>query len=102
MTGWQHPNPTAAGPGEIVGIYPIELSPEESELVNNHLFRAQANYPISHYIKAKYFFDVLHSQTISAKRLDLYEDTSEGLYPEANRHFDSPFVRGVPAVRDRN
>ena len=86
MKVWSHPNPEAAGPGEIVGIYPFTLSPEESELVSNHLFAVDQDFPISHYIKEKYFLQMLNSSAFSTKRLDLYDDDPlEGLYPEANR-----------------
>lgn len=70
MKVWSHPNPEAAGPGEIVGIYPFTLSPEESELVSNHLFAVDQDFPISHYIKEKYFLQMLNSSAFStnAKR----------------------------------
>ena len=55
MKGWSHPNPEAAAPGEIVGIYPFTLSLEESELLGNQLFAADQDFLISHYMKEKYF-----------------------------------------------
>jgi hypothetical protein len=91
MKTWSHPNPEAAGPGEIVGIYPFTLSPEEAELIGNQLFAADQDFPISHYMKEKYFLQLLESSAVSTKRLDLYnDDPLEGLYPEANRQGPAP------------
>ena len=91
MKGWSHPNPEAAAPGEIVGVYPFTLSPEESELLGNQLFAADQDFPISHYMKEKYLLQLLKSSALSTKRLDLYDDDPlEGLYPEANRQSLSP------------
>ena len=102
MESWSHPNPQAAVPGEIVGIYPFELSPEESELVANHLLAAERDFPISHYMKEKYFIQLLESEALSAQRLDLYRDDAlEGLYPEANQHDDPQFIQRMNAMRDR-
>src|SRR5690348_7030766 len=91
MKGWSHPNPEAAAPGEIVGIYPFTLSPEESELLGNQLFAADQNFPISHYMKEKYFLQLLEASAFSTKRLDLYDDDPlEGEYPEGNRQALAP------------
>jgi hypothetical protein len=92
MKSFSHPNPEAAAPGEIVGIYPFTLSPEESELIGNHLFAANHDFPVCHYIKAERFQELLESAALSLRRLDLYEDDDplEGLYPEANRQSISP------------
>jgi len=91
MKSFSHPNPEAAGPGEIVGIYPFRLSPEESELIGNQLFAADRDFLICHYMKEKYFLQLLESAAFSAKRLDLYDDDPlEGLYPEANKQSMSP------------
>lgn len=105
MKGWSHPNPEAAAPGEIVGIYPFTLSPEESELIGNQLYAAEQDFPISHYMKEKYFFQVLESSAFSTKRLDLYDDDPlEGLYPEANRQVPAPadaqWMQQASATRD--
>ncbi len=86
MENFTHPDPEAAAPGEIVGIYPITFTSEESELLGNQLFAADQNFLLSHYMKEKYFQQLLETATLSAKRLDLYDDDPlEGLYPEANR-----------------
>ena len=86
MKSWSHPNPEVAAPGEIVGIYPFTLTSEESELIGNHLFAANQDFSISHFMKEKYFLQLLESSAFSTKRLDLYDDDPlEGLYPEANR-----------------
>jgi hypothetical protein len=91
MKAWSHPNPEAAAPGEIVGIYPFTLTPEESELIGNQLFAANQDFPISHYMKEKYFLQLLESSAFSTKRLDLYDDDAlEGLYPEANKQGPAP------------
>lgn len=91
MKGYSHPNPEAAAPGEIVGIYPFTLSPEERELIGNQLFAAEQDFPVCHYIKAKYYQEFLDSAALSLERLDLYgDDPLEGLYPEANRQRISP------------
>lgn len=91
MKSFSHPNPEAAAPGEIVGIYPFTLSPEESELIGNQLFATEQNFPVCHYIKAKYYQQFLDSSALSLQRLDLYDDDPlEGLYPEANRASISP------------
>jgi hypothetical protein len=105
MKGWSHPNPEGAAPGEIVGIYPFRLTPEESELIGNHLFATTQDFPISHYMKQKYFVQLLESSAFSARRLDLYDDDPlEGLYPEANRHgpasADAQWMQQANAKRD--
>ncbi len=86
-------------------IYPFTLSPEESELVSNHLLAAEQDFPISHYIKEKYFLQMLNSSAFSTKRLDLYDDDPlEGLYPEANRDglapADTQWMQQMNAKRD--
>ena len=105
MKSWSHPNPEAAAPGEIVGIYPFTLSPEESELIGNQLFAADQDFPISHYMKERYFLQLLESSAFSTKRLDLYDDDPlEGLYPEANRQgfapADAQLMEQMNAKRD--
>jgi len=91
MKSWSHPNPEVAAPGEIVGIYPFTLTSEESELIGNHLFAANQDFSISHFMKEKYFLQLLESSAFSTKRLDLYDDDPlEGLYPEANRQGPAP------------
>ena len=105
MKGWSHPNPEAAAPGEIVGIYPFTLSPEESELFGNQLFAADQDLPISHYMRERYFVQLLESSAFSSKRLDLYDDDPlEGVYPEANRQgpaaADAQWMQQANAKRD--
>lgn len=105
MKAWSHPNPEAARPGEIVGIYPFTLSPEEAELIGNQLYAAEQDFPISHYMKEKYFLQLLESSAFSTKRLDLYDDDPlEGLYPEANRQGPAPadaqWMEQANATRD--
>lgn len=91
MQRFTHPNPQAAAPGEIVGIYPLTFSPEESELIGNQLFATEQNFPVCHYVKAKYYQRFVDSSALSLQRLDLYKDDPlEGLYPDANRTSISP------------
>ena len=105
MKSWSHPDPEAAAPGAIVGIYPFTLSPEESESLGNQLFAADQDFPISHYMKEKYFFQLLDTSAFSTKRLDLYDDDPlEGLYPEANKRgfaqADMQLMKQMNAKRD--
>lgn len=105
MKSFSHPNPEAALPGEIVGIYPFRLSPEEAELLGNHLFAVDQDFIISHYLKQEYFHQFLQSTLLSLRRLDLYDDDPiEGLYPEANRYglasAEAQWFEQMNAVRD--
>jgi hypothetical protein len=105
MKGWSHQNPEAAAPGEIVGIYPVTLTREESELIANQLFAANQDFPISHYMKEKYFLELLDSSAFSTKRLDLCDDDPlEGRYPDANRQAlaaaDAQWMQQANAKRD--
>ena len=74
-----------------VALPPISLTPVESELIGNAI-SVNPYEPLMHYMKHKYFMQMLATAQLHMRRLDTFDDDPiEGLYPEANKHEHSSF-----------